>query len=109
MQLTFRDVFLKILEIIKYPNNKENLVSEMEKMNMEEALVNILDRFQPDVQEKIRNNPDEIKNLVTQNEYTEELKKVATNALLKFIDDITASLTQEQLDQIDNVLLSKGQ
>ncbi|MGH7202826.1 MAG: hypothetical protein ACREHC_00080 [Candidatus Levyibacteriota bacterium] len=104
MQKNYKEILVQILTIINYPNNKEKFFFDFENLNKQEALVNILDRLPSETQEKVKNDPEEMKGVIAQEEYDQELLKVSEDALAKFIEDIYSTLSTKQIDQIEKLL-----
>ena len=107
MQKNFNELLLEILTIIDYPNDKNKYLKDFEEMNHAEAMTNILERLPSDIQEKIKAvhyDKNEVIKYIDQNEYLSEIIKVSEDALIKLLDDISTTLTEEQKNKIQLLL-----
>ncbi|HZE87241.1 MAG TPA: hypothetical protein VE090_03465 [Methylomirabilota bacterium] len=107
MQRSFKDVLLEILDIIKYPNDKEKFVAEFEVMNHTEAILNLLDQLPTDVQAKIKAsnlNKEEVNKHISQELYLSEITKVSKNALVKFLEAVSPILNLDQKQKITQLV-----
>src|SRR5579862_3274305 len=99
MQKNFSELLLEVLTIIDYPNDKNTCIKEFEELNNAEAMFNIFEKLPSDIQKKIKAaqyNEAEVVKYIDQNEYRSELIQVSENALVKLLNDISATLTKEQ-------------
>ena len=107
MQKNFNELLLEILSIIDYPNDKNKCVKEFEELNHAEAMTNMLERLPNDVQEKIKAvqyDEKEVIKYIDQKEYLSELIKVSEDAFINLLNDISATLTEEQKNKIQLLL-----
>lgn len=102
MALTLNELLLKVLKIIKYPNNKEAFVKEFEQLNYMEALSNCLDKLPKDVRDKIKTykSKEEVLRQIPEDVYLSEIMKVSKEAFGKFLEAVSPLLTFDQKEKI---------
>lgn len=102
MNLSYTELFLKILTILNY-KDKENFVDRFEKMNHLEAMTNCIERLPQVVKKEIISSevtPDLIQKYVHKDEYMREITDVSTKALSDFLQHVTPALTDFQKEKI---------
>lgn len=107
MQKNFSELLLEILTIIDYPKDKNECVKEFEELNHAEAMTNMIERLPSNIQEKIKDtkyNEKEVAKYIDSKEYLSEVIKVSEEALLKLLNDVAATLTEEQKKRIQKLL-----
>ncbi len=105
MERKIIDIVADILEIIEYPDDREQFLKEFQQTNHEEAIFNILEQFPEDIKEKIKNaeDPNLIKDYITEEAYLSEMTKVSEEALKNFLETINSSLSDEQREKIEKL------
>ena len=102
MNLSYNDLFLKILTILNY-QDRENFVKGIEQSNHMEALANCIERFSKSARDEIIATPNDqeiIKKYLSQASYEEELNNVSVKALGAFLQHMTPVLTDLQKEKI---------
>ena len=102
MNLSYNDIFLKILAILNY-QDRENFVKGMEQRNHMEAVTNCIETLPKTVRAKIISNPKKpeiMQEYISQEAYGEELYKASTKALAAFLQHLTPVLSDDQKKQI---------
>jgi hypothetical protein len=101
MNLSYNELFLKILTIIDY-KDRENFVKEFEENNRMGAIANCVERLPQEARDQIRANPNQevIKKYLINDDYSEELNKISATALAKFLQHMTPVLSDSKKEQI---------
>lgn len=106
MQKTQR-ILYKILAIIEYDKDKDKFVEEFETLIKVDALLNVVDTLPDNIKRKTEFNKEDYENLkrqVPQEEFSREVEKITEKELKKYIAFISPDLTEEQREQIEQLL-----
>ena len=106
MNFSYNELFLKILEILKYQDRK-NFVKNIKESNHWEAIANCVERLPQSARDEIQANPHDqevLKKYILNNIYTEELNTVSAKTLADYLQHITPVLTDEQKAKIAAVI-----
>jgi hypothetical protein len=102
MNLSYNDLFFKILTILNY-QNRENFVKGIEERNHMEAITNCIEKLPQKVRNEVIANPHDpeiIKKYIINDVYLEEINKVSAKALSAFLQHMTPVLSDSQKQQI---------
>jgi len=106
MNLSYNELFLKILEILKY-QDRVNFVKSIEESNHWEAIANCTEKLPQAAQDEIQANPHDqelLNKYILNDTYTEELNLVSAKTLTDYLQHITPVLTDEQKEKIAAVI-----
>lgn len=101
------DTVLKILDIIKFSQDKAAFVEDFDTTNRIDALSNLADKLPDDIKNSANLTPEQIeeaKKYVVGDEYLQEIEKVAKEKLHKFVEQLSPDFTDEQKQQVDALL-----
>jgi len=115
----YKNILNKILEVINYSEDKNVFVSEFIKNVQLQSLIDLLKTLPADKQEEIKNqlsaNPDNqekiseiLKNFFSQDQMQESLKNASKEAISKYIQSISSTLSASQKTNLTRVLESAG-
>ena len=102
MNLSYTELFLKILAVLNYPD-RETFVKGIEEQNNLEAVANCIERLSQNIRNEIKANlsdPAVLQKFIPQEIYNEEIKEVSTKALADFLQHMTPVLSDSQKEQI---------
>jgi len=107
-QTNYTKLLFRILEIIGYQNNRENFVNEFEMLNRFDAVASIVDAYPLDLQARVKacKNETELRQYITEREYTSAYIRTSQNAIQEFIDSIANTLSINQKQKIINLFSS---
>jgi hypothetical protein len=101
-----RAIILKILDIIEYPENKEEFVNQFIIVCKKQAVTDLISNLSPEKQEQLKNslstqNKDEeialiFKDFFSDSDYEHALEKATENTLRKLLESILPDLSSDQ-------------
>lgn len=116
MDKNTKEILLKILDIIDYPENKEQLINKFISACQQQALINLVESLPSNEQEVLRENlsktkkQDEAQKILledfSQEKIFEALKETTKKAFEDYIKDILPSLTVTQRENLQKYLSS---
>lgn len=110
MPQSYKELFSKLLTIIKYDGDKNAYIENFQKVCEQKAILNLLASLPEDKQKTIQadSTPEQIKALIDENISKEEVDKTlaetANEIFSEFIEEIIPTLSEDQKKRIKNLL-----
>jgi hypothetical protein len=108
-----KETLLKVLEIIEYPESKDQFVNEFIVVCKQQAIINLISNLPEDEQERLKEQSAQTDSaallksfheLFTDIEYEEALTNSTAQTFKQFLETIIPYLNKEQKDDLKNLL-----
>jgi hypothetical protein len=110
-----RGVFLKILEVINYTEDKEDFIKEFEKNIKIQTVFDLVRSLPNEKQDELKkrlievdDNPEKIveilKEYFSADKIQEEIKNITKNSFSEYIETILPTLSASQTDSLQKIL-----